>query len=153
VRRPLFDAIGELRARAGVAAAALRATVASPARVRAAWGAYRWTLMGRLDGQESVASQTSLTELIATLRAMDEDLGSPHATTGVRRALAPAVAAAARGPRYGDWAPVASVALASLHRPVPVVGPDRGFNLVDQATLRRQAQALFDRIAPAIRRL
>jgi high-affinity iron transporter len=152
-RRPLFSAIGELRARARAASAALRATVASPARVRVAWGAYRWTLMGRLDGQESVASQTSLTELTATLRAMDEDLGDRHATAGVRRALAPAVAAAARGPRYGEWAPESSVSLASLHRPVPVVGPDRGFDLVDQATLRRRAEALFDGIAPATRRL
>ncbi len=148
-RRPLLGAIGELRTRADAAAGALRTTVATSTRVRAAWEAYRWTLMGRLDGQESIASQTSLTELLATLQAMDEDLGSRDATAGVRRALAPAVAASARGPRYGEWAPESEVALASLHRPVGVIGPDRGFDLVDQGTLRREAGVLFDGIASA----
>jgi high-affinity iron transporter len=150
-RQPLLRAIADLRSRAGAAEGALRIAVLSPERVRAAWAGHRWTLLGRLDGQESAASQTSLLEIVATLDAMDADGGAPGLTAGVRRTLGPALAQATGGPRYGEWTPESTVSLAAMHRPIAIVGADRGFDGVDRLELRRAAGEAFDRIerAPA----
>jgi FTR1 family protein len=146
-RRALLEQIADLRARADHASSNLRAIVWTPGRVRNAWADYRWTFMGRLDGEESVVSGTSLVEMRATLDAMDSDLGHPAATAAVRRALEPAVIAASGAPPYREWTAESAVASEALHQPLPPAGPDRGFDLVDRASLRRAASAMFDGIA------
>ncbi len=146
-RRSLLGAVTDLRARAAAASSGLRAAVMSPERARAAWTDYRWTFLGRLDGEESVASGTSLVELRATLDALDADLGDAATTAEVRRALEPAVRAAAGAAPYREWTPESAVTAATLHLSAPAEGPDRGFDRVDRAALRRAAGAMFDRIA------
>lgn len=147
-RRALLGAIADLRARAGTVDGVLNTMVLSPSRVRNVWSDFRWTLIGRLDGQESVASQTSLVELLALLNALDADLGKPDATAGIRRALAPAVAASSGAAPFGEWMGETTVAVASLHRPRAIAGPDRGFDQVDRTALREAATNLFERLTP-----
>jgi high-affinity iron transporter len=156
-RASLLADIEDLLTRGRVAAGRIDAMTLDPAVLRDAWAAHGWTLRGRSDGQECVASQSSILEWSATLDAMDADLGrNGHYTEPIRGALSAAFAEAASGPRSGELREETRVEPERLHTPVPITGPDRVWDSVDRQRLRRAIDETFARIerdAPAVAHL
>ena len=146
-RRRLVADIDELRTRSRAAAGSLHPLTLSPATLRAAWLDHRWTLMGRIDGQESFASQTSITEWRTTLDAIDADLGKDgYYTAPIREALSPALARSAGAPPYGEAQPESRTTPELLNVPVPPTGPDRVWDSVDRGRLQHAVQETFRRV-------
>jgi len=140
--------IDDLLARNRIAAAKIDAMPLDPASMRAAWSDMRWTLLGRSDGQECPASQSSILEWGATLDAIDSDLGAHGRDTApIRSALGAALAEAAQGPRYGEFLAETRTSVGRLHLAKPVSGPDRVWDGVDRAALRSAIDETFERIS------
>jgi len=148
VAAKLHSDVADLVARSRIAAAAVTGYPADPASLRAAWAHMRWTLLGRTDGQECPAAETSILEWAAVLDAIDQDLGgSGRYSAPIRAVLGPALAQAALPPRYGELASETRTTPDRLHVPIPTRGPDRVWENVDRAALRSAVNAAFDRIA------
>ena len=146
-RTALAADISDLIALADVASDAVSAMVLDPGTVRAAWSGSRWTLLSRMDGQESAASGTSIVEFGATLDAMDRDLGQEgYYTRPIRAALGPTLAESARGPRFGEHATEIRVAPERLHATIAAEGPDRVWEAIDRESLRRGIEETIRRI-------
>jgi FTR1 family protein len=147
-RAALESDLEDLIARNRIAAAKITAMPLDPATVRAAWTGMRWTLLGRSDGQESPVAQSSILEWGSTLDAIDADLETQGtATAPIRSVLGPALAEAARGPRYGESLPETHTPAERLHLATPISGPDRAWDRVDRAALRRAIDESFERLA------
>lgn len=146
-RSSLLADESDLLARSRIALGSLRALTLDRATVREAWAGHRWTLVGRLDGQESVASQTSISEWSATLEALDADLGGGgYFSAPIREALSTAMAQAATPPHFGEHQPESGTTPERLHISTPPTGPDRAWDLVDRERLRRAIDETFARI-------
>ncbi len=146
-RALLLGDVGNLTARARVAERSLAALTLDPATLRDAWHAHRWTFLGRIDGQESASSQTSILELSAALDALDADLGGRgYYTEPIRAAVSPALMESGRGVQFGEYRPEVRVAADELHMAPPLVGPDRVWETVDREPLRRAVEDSFARI-------
>jgi len=140
--------VTDLVARSRIATAALAGYPIDPAAVRAAWARMRWPLLGRTDGQECPAAQTSILEWGAVLDAMDQDLGgSGRYSAPIRAVLGPALTEAALTRRYGEVTTETRTAPDRLLAPTPVLGADRVWESIDRAALRNAVNVAFDRIA------
>jgi hypothetical protein len=146
-RKGLLADVDELLARSRSAAGLIRSLTLSPATVRGAWAGHRWTMVGRIDGQESFASQSSITEWRATLDAIDADLGyGGFFTAPIREALEPALTRSAEPPSYGEARPELRTTPEQLHVAVPLTGPDRVWDSIDRARLLRAVEETFTRV-------
>lgn len=142
--------VADLVARSRIATDAIAANPINPATARAAWAKMRWPLLGRTDGQECPAAQTSILEWDAVLDAMDQDLGGAgRYTAPIRMVLGPALAQAALVRGHGECATEARTTPERLHASIAVQGPDRVWDGVDRAALRAAVNASFDRVAAA----
>ncbi len=146
-RASLLADVNDLLTRSRVAVGSITALTLDPTTLRSAWIGHRWTLLGRMDGQESFSSQTSITEWGATLDALDADLGgSGYYTAPIREALAPGLARAAGAPRYGETHPESRATPEQLHASTPLTGPDRVWESVDRGQLKRAIDEAFTRM-------
>jgi hypothetical protein len=126
LRRTLQADVHELRARSQAALGSLEGLTLAPSTVRDAWIAHRWTLSGRIDGQESAASQTSILEWGATLDALNGDLGrNGYYSAPIREALSPALARSLAPPRFGETHAESRTSPEMESVATPVTGPDR----------------------------
>ena len=139
--------VADLVARSRIATAAIAAYPIDPTSARAAWARMRWPFLGRTDGQECPAAQTSILEWGAVLDAMDQDLGGAgRYSAPIRAILGPALTEAALTRGFGEFATETQVTPDRLHAPIVVRGPDRVWENVDRAALRAAVNAAFDRI-------
>ncbi len=146
-RRPLQTDVGELRARSRAALGPLETLTLAPATVRDAWMDHRWTLNGRIDGQESAASQTSILEWGATLDALDDDMGrNGYYSAPIREALSPALAHSSAQPRFGVALAESRTSPDMENVAIPVTGPDRVWDGVDRSRLQAAVSETFARI-------
>lgn len=146
-RRPLQTDVGELRARSRAALGPLETLTLAPATVRNAWMDHRWTLNGRIDGQESAASQTSILEWGATLDALDDDMGrNGYYSAPIREALSPALAHSSAQPRFGVALAESRTSPDMENVAIPVTGPDRVWDGVDRSRLQAAVSETFARI-------
>ncbi|MGH7680383.1 MAG: FTR1 family protein [Candidatus Eiseniibacteriota bacterium] len=153
LKRTLVGDVDELSTRSRAALASLEALTLAPETVRDAWIGHRWTLAGRIDGQESASSQTSISEWGATLDAMDEDLGRDgHYSAPVREVFAPALKLSTQAPRHGEARAETKTSPELLTVAIPLTGPDRVWDGIDRSRLQTAVTESFARIesqAPA----
>src|SRR2546427_1282441 len=117
-RAALLADAGDLLARCRVAAGRIRAMTIDPATMRDAWVKHGWTLIGRIDGQECYASQTSISEWRAIIDAMDIDLGrGGYYTSPIRNSLSEALTKDAAGSRLRTMGAATLVEPTQLHSP------------------------------------
>jgi len=140
--------VADLVARSRIATGAIASSLIDPESVRAAWAHMRWPLLGRTDGQECPAAQTSILEWGAVLDAMDQDLGGfGRYSAPIRAVLAPALTETKGMLPYGESTRETETTPDRLHASIPVRGPDRVWEGVDRAALRSAVNVAFDRVA------
>lgn len=146
-RAALESDINALLDRSRVAVGRVGAMTLDPATVRRAWTGQRWTLLGRTDGQESAASQTSISEWASSLDALDADLGgNGYYAAPIRESFGAALTDAAQGPRFGEQSPEVLSTPDRLHVATSLTGPDRVWDSVDRESLRRAVETTLNRI-------